>query len=173
MSQKDRDWRWCLWASAIINGVTFVTILFFHAETLFDRPDDSTQEIFADDKEQIEQIEDVSSPREPYHCPPMEIKTYLRRLWFWDLDDRPASRQIHAKRLHHQTAQLAQIPICHLFQRSTCTYLHCAHCISINHLTRCPVEKFCDLRACPNRTGIDISPPYLPMIYKFDTAQNG
>lgn len=93
---KDRDWRWCLWASAIINGVTFVTILFFMPETLFDRPDDSTQEIFADDKEQIEQIEDVSSPREPYHCPPMEIKTYLRRLWFWDLD-RPASRQIHAK----------------------------------------------------------------------------
>ncbi|KJA16133.1 hypothetical protein HYPSUDRAFT_321431 [Hypholoma sublateritium FD-334 SS-4] len=93
---RDRSWRWCLWASAMINGATFFIILFFMPETLFDRPDESTKEIFADDKEKIDEIEDVSSPREAYRSPPMEFRTYIRRLWFWDLD-RPASRQIKAK----------------------------------------------------------------------------
>ncbi len=80
----------------MINGATLLIILFFMPETIFDRPYESTQEIFADDKEKIEEIEDVLSPREAYRSPPMEFKTYMRRLWFWDLD-RPASRQIKAK----------------------------------------------------------------------------
>ncbi len=56
----------------MINAATFLIILFFLPETLFDRAEEVTQEIFADDKEKIEEIEDVSS--EPYRSPPMEIK---------------------------------------------------------------------------------------------------
>ncbi len=78
-------------------------------ETLFDRPDESTQEIFADDKEKIEEIEDVMSPREAYRSPPMEFKTYMRRLWFWDLD-RPASRQMKAKDFVFRPLSLLKYP---------------------------------------------------------------
>lgn len=81
----------------MLNGAMFLIILFFMPETIFDRSDDSTEEIFADeDKEKMDEIENVSIPREPYHSPPMEFKTYIRRMWFWDLD-RPASRQMKAK----------------------------------------------------------------------------
>ena len=93
----------------MINAATFLTILLFMPETLFDRPDESTQEIFADDKEKIEEIEDILSPREPYRSPPMEFKTYMRRLWFWDLD-RPASRQIKAKDFVFRPLSLLKYP---------------------------------------------------------------
>ena len=91
----------------MINGATFLIILFFMPETLFDRADKVTQEIFADDKEKIEEIEDVSS--EPYRSPPLEFKTYIRRLWFWDLD-RPTSRQIQVKDFGVRPLSLLRYP---------------------------------------------------------------
>ena len=67
-------------------------------ETLFERPNDITDDISLDEdeKEKIDALENTSIQEEIYHPPPMELKTYLHRMWFWDLD-RPASRQIKAK----------------------------------------------------------------------------
>lgn len=71
--------------------------LFFMPETLFDRRLEETLVEDSDFKEKIEEHEDVSiSSGEAYRPPPMDFKTYLRRLWLWDLD-RPASRKLKAK----------------------------------------------------------------------------
>ncbi|KAF9478103.1 MFS general substrate transporter [Pholiota conissans] len=79
---RDRGWRWCFWVGAILNGAMFIFSLLFMPETLFDRPDnDST--------------DNVSIVGDAYRPPLMEFSTYLRKLWFWDLD-RHASRQIKA-----------------------------------------------------------------------------
>ena len=66
-------------------------------ETLFDRPGDVAAEIIDEDKkENIDELENISIPEEIDRPPPMELQTYLRRMWLWDLD-RPTSRQLKAK----------------------------------------------------------------------------
>jgi hypothetical protein len=75
----------------------FIFSLFFMPETLFDRPDDDATDasLVEQEKEHIDELEDVSTTGDVYHPPPMEFSTYLRRMWFWDLD-RPPSRQMKA-----------------------------------------------------------------------------
>lgn len=66
-------------------------------ETIFDRPKEShTDENVLDNlKSTDERIEDVAIMGEVFKAPPMSLKTYIRRLWIWDLD-RPPTRQIKA-----------------------------------------------------------------------------
>lgn len=80
---------------AILNGSMFLIALFFMPETIFDRPADET---VVEDSKLMEKVEEhnttsISSLGETYHPPHMEFKTYLRRMWLWDLD-RPSSRKM-------------------------------------------------------------------------------
>ncbi|KAF5352100.1 hypothetical protein D9758_009385 [Tetrapyrgos nigripes] len=111
---RDRGWRWCFWTGAILNGGFFVVCLFLMPETLFDRPretqmhvaisDPLTSESNDDDEKPTVQMVDKSSQPEfisgqgqphyvPYQPPPLTLKTYLNRLWFWDLE-RPPTRKL-------------------------------------------------------------------------------
>lgn len=81
-------------------GTLFALAFFLLPETIFDRPTEA-----ATDEDLIEQI--IKSAETgtqykgapitgvPYIPPPMDLKTYLRKLWFWDLD-RPESRRLKA-----------------------------------------------------------------------------
>ncbi len=154
---KDRDWRWCLWASAIINGVTFVTIL-FSCPRLY------LIDLMIRHKKSSLTTRHKSSKLKTFrvHGNPTTVHLWRSKLIYVACGFGTLTARPHAKSTQKtSSSDRSACSNTHLsfFQRSTCTYLHCAHCISINHLTRCPVEKFCDLRACPNRTGIDISPP--------------
>ncbi|KAF8161396.1 MFS general substrate transporter [Crassisporium funariophilum] len=91
---RDRGWRWCFWVGAILNAVMFIFIFFLMPETLFHRP--------AEDVADMDVLDDIAHDGEKaslpgtqveYTPPPMDKKSYLRRLWFWDLD-RPASRRM-------------------------------------------------------------------------------
>ena len=94
---RDGGWRWCFWVGAILNAIIFLVVFFCMPETLFDRPGDVAAEIIDEDKkENIDELENISIPEEIYRPPPMELQTYLRRMWLWDLD-RPTSRQLKAK----------------------------------------------------------------------------
>ncbi|KJA28812.1 hypothetical protein HYPSUDRAFT_211467 [Hypholoma sublateritium FD-334 SS-4] len=93
---RDRGWRWCFWVGAIVNGIIFLVVFFCMPETLFDRPDDFADQVSDEDKVIIAQLENISTPGEIYRPPPMTLKTYFHRMWFWDLD-KPTSRQVKAK----------------------------------------------------------------------------
>uniref|UniRef100_A0A8H7Y900 Major facilitator superfamily (MFS) profile domain-containing protein n=1 Tax=Psilocybe cubensis TaxID=181762 RepID=A0A8H7Y900_PSICU len=91
-----RGWRWTFWVGAILNGAFFVMACIFMPETIFDRPKErSTDENVLDDlKDSEERIEDAITG-DVCKAPPMSLKTYIRRLWIWDLD-KPATRKIKA-----------------------------------------------------------------------------
>lgn len=79
-------------------------------ETLFDRPGDGADKIIDEDKkENIDELENISIPEEIYRPPPMELKTYLRRMWLWDLD-RPTSRQLTARDFGIKPLSMLQYP---------------------------------------------------------------
>lgn len=83
----------------MLNGAMLLFALLFLPETIFDRDDDDTAEdasIEEEKKIEDEQIEIASIPAQAYRAPKMELNTYMRRMWFWDLD-RPASRTMKAR----------------------------------------------------------------------------
>ncbi|KAJ8509294.1 hypothetical protein ONZ45_g8508 [Pleurotus djamor] len=102
---RSLGWRWCFWTGAILNGIMFVICLFLMPETLFSRPFSdapskaSSQESFAEEtgpKPVVQTTEDILAKHqddELFIPPPLSLKTYLNRLWFWDLE-RPSTRQI-------------------------------------------------------------------------------
>ncbi|THV06621.1 MFS general substrate transporter [Dendrothele bispora CBS 962.96] len=96
---RDLGWRWCFWTGAILNGAFFIVCLFLMPETLFDRPRDNAQTILPN-THSSPPLSPSSSPvregvQQPYQPPPFTLKTYLNRLWFWDLE-RPPTRRLKA-----------------------------------------------------------------------------
>ncbi|KAJ8516938.1 hypothetical protein ONZ45_g5803 [Pleurotus djamor] len=103
---RSLGWRWCFWTGAILNGFMFIVCLFLMPETLFDRPPSdapssmpSSQASFTEETESkraVRTTEDVPEEKhkhERFIPPPLSLKTYMNRLWFWDLE-RPPTRQI-------------------------------------------------------------------------------
>ncbi|PPQ89000.1 hypothetical protein CVT25_005099 [Psilocybe cyanescens] len=90
-----RGWRWCFWVGAILNGAFFVISCIFMPETIFDRPEgnDTDENVLDNLKGTDEKIEEVPIVGELFKAPPMSLRTYIHRLWIWDLD-RPPTRQI-------------------------------------------------------------------------------
>ncbi|KAK7472311.1 hypothetical protein VKT23_000431 [Stygiomarasmius scandens] len=83
---RDLEWRWCFWIGAILDGGFFVACLFLLPETLFDRPRDIAHLTSFN-------ASTFSNTGQLYTSPPLTMKTYLNRLWFWDLE-RPPTRKL-------------------------------------------------------------------------------
>ncbi|RDB25095.1 hypothetical protein Hypma_007426 [Hypsizygus marmoreus] len=94
---KDLGWRWCFWVGAILNGAMFFICLFFMPETLFDRPPDIETTKLTTELDDIEECKASPQPiyGEQFISPPLTLKTYLNRLWIFDLE-RPPSRRLQS-----------------------------------------------------------------------------
>ncbi|KAF5355133.1 hypothetical protein D9756_005566 [Leucocoprinus leucothites] len=86
---RSHGWRWCFWTGAMLNGAMLVICLFFLPETLYTRPLGSYDEILTnisknDDLDGTD-IQELLRGGEVYHAPPLAVRTYIRRLGFWDI----------------------------------------------------------------------------------------
>ncbi len=154
----------------MLNGAMFLIILFFMPETIFDRPDNSTEESFSDDddKEKIVEIENVLTQGEPYRSPPMQFRTYMRRMWFWYLD-RPASRQMKAKDFVIKPLSLLKYPSIAFPVLYLCVSILCIH-FRYWHLIL--LESSVTYGFASIEPALTLATLFTK-IYKFDTAQNG
>ncbi|KAK7472310.1 hypothetical protein VKT23_000430 [Stygiomarasmius scandens] len=92
---RDSGWRWCFWTGAIMNGGFFIICLFLLPETLFDRPRDTAVVPNTHSTSPIKNSSPYTEAGQVYKSPPFTLKTYLNRLWFWDLE-RPPTRKLKA-----------------------------------------------------------------------------
>ncbi|KAG6873140.1 hypothetical protein C0995_002514 [Termitomyces sp. Mi166 len=78
---RDLGWRWCFYIGAILN------------ETLFDRPESEVEVQTTPSETELD--EGKNQPAfigEPFKSPPMSLKTYLNKMWIFDLQHPPSRR---------------------------------------------------------------------------------